>query len=71
MKLNKKLATAALTGILAAGGLAACATEGEKDSNSCNSCKDKSEGHGCEGNSCKDANSCKDKNGCEGNSCSH
>ena len=67
MKLNKKLANAALIGLLATGGLAACATEGGKGKNGCgengcgeNGCKGKAKENGCEG-----------KNSCGENGCNH
>ena len=67
--ISRKLATAALTGLLAVGGLTAC--EGWKHgTNASNSCKG---AHGCKGgnsckdkNACKGANSCKDTNSCKG-----
>lgn len=61
MKFNKKLATAALTGLIAAGGLAACAADGDKDHNSCSA-------NGCKGKAAKSENSC-DANSCSANGC--
>lgn len=62
MKKSKKLAVAALTGLMALGTLGASESFADDHGNSCkgNGCKDKTETNGCEGkdgssgeNSCK------------------
>lgn len=67
---NKKLAVAALTGLLSVGTLSACSTDyfGGAESSS----ESVAEKHGCKGqNSCKGKGGCKtDKNACKGhNAC--
>lgn len=64
MKLNKNLAVAALTGVFAAGALAACESTGKDEKHGCNGCKDKAGKSGCSANGCEAKNGCEGKNGC-------
>lgn len=76
-KINKKLATAALTGILAVGAFSASPAFAGNHSNGCSAagCNKKSEKSSCKGktgckSSCKAKSSCKDKHSCKSkNSC--
>lgn len=69
---TKKLATAALMGLLTAGTLSACAMEPVKNS-SAHGCNQKKEAHKCNTKeSCNHKDSCKAKESCKANaSCNH
>lgn len=67
MENKKKLAVAALAGLLTMGSLGAFASEGSDDSHGCSAsgCDQKKEANSCEGKSgCDDKHSCEGKSGC-------
>lgn len=72
---NKKLATAALTGILAVGAFSAAPAFAGSGSNGCSAsgCGKKTEKHNCGANGCKGKSGCKGKdkakNSCGANGC--